>query len=624
MKRISGITFLLFAMIVQAQNVKLPRLFQDGAILQRNEPVKFWGWADPDTEVTVSIDGFETQTLSDTDGEWELLYPAHKAGGPFEVKVNDITLKDIYFGDVWVAGGQSNMEWSVGASINNMEEELKDTDYPQIRFFKVAKNLSVKPLSDLPDGEWKSANPDNAKAFSAVAWFFAKSNHLEKKVPVGIIDDNWGGTPAESWVSMERLLSVKGYEDAASKFLDPSVDWEEKFEENRMAGAEKYRRVEDQKEFLKFGVHQLDFDDSSWETISIPNKEALSDFVWLRKSFELKSIKDAKLSFGNPGKFTVAFVNGQKVYTKIWSDDPKVIDIPKEVLRKGENVIAVRTVEDWSNRTFFGKEDEMWISVGKNKIDLSGDWKFSNTIEPPLPKVIRYENEPGTLYNAMINPIVGYTIKGAIWYQGESNVAKADLYQELFEMMIEDWRLKWGQGRFPFLFCQLANFQQRYDYPTESGWAALQEAQTQTLELANTGMACLIDVGEADDIHPRNKQDPGKRLWLAAKKVAYGDDVVHSGPMYKKHSVSGGKVTVEFDLFGSTLDKKGDELVGFALAGKDKKFYWAQAKIEGDKVVLSSEKVAGPVHVRYAWADNPACNLYNTEGLPAVPFRTDK
>lgn len=627
----SLLLLLVFAMLstsLIAQDLSLPKIFGDHMVLQRDADVLFWGWDKPGSEITITNGDEETKTITDQDGSWEAYFPKQSAGGPYTITVTGsekITFEDVYFGDVWLAGGQSNMEWQVGANIDNMEEELNDAEYPEIRFIKVAHDISPVPLKDLRnEANWKPANKENARDFSAVAWFFAKHNHLEKGVPVGIIDDNWGGTPAESWTPTMRLLNVEGYEEQAAQMLKPGVEWSKKFEANEQKNARKYQRVEDQTEILKYGAHELNYDDSEWEEIQIPNTSALNEFVWLRKSFELDEVADAKVTFGNPGKFTVAFINGEQFYRKIWSDDPKVIDIDRSLLRKGKNVITVRTVEDWDNRAFFGKKGEMWIEVADQKIDLEGTWRFSNTVEPPMPRVIRYEHSPGTLFNAMISPVAGYSMKGAIWYQGESNVARNQYYNVLFEAMIEEWRSYWNQGDFPFIFVQLANYQQKYDYPTDSGWARLQEAQTQTLSLANTGMAVAIDIGDANDIHPRNKQDVGTRLWKSAQYVAFNEDIVYSGPMYRGHIIRGNTVEISFEHVGSGLMiKNSDNVEGFAVAGENGAFYWADAEIVGDKIILSSDKVAKPVAVRYAWADNPDVSLYNKEGLPAVPFRTD-
>lgn len=624
---LSTLLLLAFSVNTVAQDLTVPRIFNDHMVLQHDADVRIWGWAKPGAVVSIMIDGADVITSADDSGKWEAFLPKHEAGGPYSLTVSSkkkITFSDVYFGDVWVAGGQSNMEWPVGGNIDNMEAELNDANYPEIRFYKVAQRVSFSPMDDLAEGEWKVANKENAKGFSAVAWFFAKHNHAEKNVPVGIIDDNWGGTPAESWVPAERLLTVPGYEDMAADMLDSDTDWDTVLKENQDNNAEKYRRVEDQTEYLSLGAHTTDYNDSGWREVELPNSSPLRDFVWLRKTFELSSVEDGQLSFGNPGKFTQAFINGEKVYNKIWSDDPEVINIDASVLKEGENVIAIRTVEDWSNTTYIGSEDNFWIQVGDQKTDLSGTWKFSNTVEPPMPEVIRYEHRPGTLYNGMINPVAGYTIKGAIWYQGESNVARNEYYNVLFESMIEEWRTAWNQGSFPFLFVQLANFQQKYDKPTDSGWARLQEAQTQTLSLANTGMATIIDIGDANDIHPRNKQDVGYRLWQSARHVAYNEDNVYSGPMYRGHIIDGNEVVISFDHIGSGFMLRGsDEIEGFAVAGSDSVFHWADARIVDNKIIVSSPEVDDPVAVRYAWADNPDVSLYNKELLPAVPFRTD-
>ena len=597
-------------------------------VLQRNTDVRLWGNASPETSVLIKLGKQEFNTISNSDGYWEVFITPQKAGGPHTLTItagNKIEFKDVYFGDVWLAGGQSNMEWQIGANIDNMEEELNDANYPEIRFIKIPHDISMMPLNDLRnETSWKVANKENARDFSAVAWFFAKHNHLEKDVPVGIIDDNWGGTPAEAWTPIMRLLTVKGYEQEAAEMLEPGKDWDQIIADNEEVNRIKYERVQDTEDFKIYGAHTMNFDDSEWKEISLPNEKVLRDFVWLRKTFELKEVDDAELSFGNPGKFTVAFVNGKHVYTKIWSDDPEVIKIDKKYLKKGKNVIAVRTVEDWSNDTYFGKTGEMWIKTNGKTIDLEGLWKFSNRVEPPLPATTRYEHKPGALFNSMIKPVAGYTIKGAIWYQGESNVDKNQYYNELFEAMIEEWRNYWKQDDFPFLFVQLANYQQKYDYPTDSGWARLQEAQTQTLSLANTGMAVIVDIGDANDIHPRNKQDVGYRLWQSARHVAFNEDIVYSGPMYRSHVIEGNTIRVSFDHTGSGLIiKNSDKVDGFAIAGKDGVFYWAKATIDGNQIVLRSDNVPEPVYIRYTWADNPDVSLYNKEGLPAVPFRTD-
>lgn len=616
-----------FISSISAQELSLPKIFNDHMVLQRNTDVRIWGKSRPGSVVTIMLGDISVTTEANEDGNWEAFMSKQKAGGPHTLIIDSretITFNDVYFGDVWIAGGQSNMEWQIGANIDNMEAELNDADYPEIRFIKVAHDISAEPLKDLKsDAEWKVANKKNARDFSAVAWFFAKHNHLEKGVPVGIIDNNWGGTPAEAWTPTTRLQSVDGYEENASEMLNNDTDWEKSFQKNDSLNTIKYDRVQDVTDFLEYGVHEKNFNDFNWIEVELPNSEPLYDFAWLRKKITLTNTSDARLSFGNPGKFTVVFINGQEVYRKGW-DEPRIINIPPGVLTVGENVIAIRTVEDWDNRSYIGREGEFWIETSGERQTLEGAWKFSNAVEPPMPEVIRYEHRPGILFNAMIHPVVGYSLKGAIWYQGESNVGANRYYNGLFEAMIEEWRFSWNQGDFPFLFVQLANFLQKQSEPYDSDWARLREAQTQSLSLANTGMATIIDIGDADDIHPRNKQDVGYRLWQSARKIAFNENVIHSGPMYRGHIIDGNRVVLSFNHIGKGLQNKSlDSISGFSIAGADSIFHWANAHISGDQIIVESDNVDNPVAVRYAWEDNPDAFMYNKNGLPMVPFRTD-
>jgi sialate O-acetylesterase len=286
--------------------------------------------------------------------------------------------------------------------------------------------------------------------------------------------------------------------------------------------------------------------------------------------------------------------------------------------------MAVRALNGWNNQVQIDPPLELRHENGSRLVGLEGEWRYSNAVEPPMPEYVRYSHTPSFLYNGMIAPIAGYTLKGAIWYQGESNAGEAYAYRTLFPAMILDWRVRWREGSWPFLFVQLANWRQRKPQPTASDWAELREAQLMALALPDTGMAVTIDIGEADDIHPRNKQDVGRRLALAARKIAYGEDLVHSGPIYRSMELRGSEVVLSFDHVGTGLAARdGETLTGFAVAGKDRQFAWAEARIEGDHVVVSSDLVAAPVAVRYGWADNPDANLFNREGLPASPFRTD-
>ena len=311
---------------------------------------------------------------------------------------------------------------------------------------------------------------------------------------------------------------------------------------------------------------------------------------------------------------------------KKWDGQPYTFEVDtEELIQGGDNTIAVRITAEWNNNIVINNVEPMQLWTDKVDVDLSGTWKYSESVEGEFPIARRYYQEPAFLYNAMIHPIAGYSINGVIWYQGEDNADESQHYNTLFEAMIEEWRSVWNQGDFLFLFVQLANFMNRYDEPTDSDWARLREAQTQTLSLANTRMATIIDIGDAADIHPRNKKEVGDRLWLAARNAAYGENLVYSGPMYAGHTIQENKVTLRFTHTAGGLETSdGQAPIGFAIAGADSVFHWADATISGDRIILTSPEVDEPIAIRYAWADNPATNLYNSEGLPAVPFRTDK
>jgi sialate O-acetylesterase len=633
-KKLSLLIALLIATIsfsVSAQNLQLPLVFDDHMVLQRNADIRIWGWADAGTSVKVKLgDVSRTATAGMKDGRWETLLPAQKAGGPYEVSITAGTeskvLQDVYIGDVWVAGGQSNMEWKLSWVVENWEEEVANSgEFPEIRFFDIPQTTAPSPKMHIPGGEWKIANPENAGSFSAVAWYFAKLNHTEKDVPVGIVESNWGGTPAEAWTPADRLLTVDGYMEDAKRVLDPDVNWEQEFAENEARQQQKFNLVGDPGIGLEAEVHTVNFNDENWDSVILPTSKPLSDVAWLRKTFTIDKdeINTVKFFTGDISQESFFYINGEEVGQKSWQEANTSFEVDPSILETGANVIAFRAVNSWNNEVWVGGKNNMHLIVNGDTLDLTGDWKYSNKIEPEMPEVIRYEWEPGFLYNAMIHPLAGYTINGAIWYQGESNAGENQYYNELFEAMIEEWRTSWNQGDFPFLFVQLANYMQKQEEPGDSDWARLREAQTQTLSLANTGMATIIDIGDAEDIHPRNKHDVGKRLWLAAQKEAFGEQLVYSGPMYRGHVVEGNKIRIAFNHEGSGLMNKGDEIQGFAIAGSDKEFHWANARIEDNQIVVWSDEVDHPVAVRYGWADNPDVSLYNEEGLPAVPFRTD-
>jgi sialate O-acetylesterase len=613
----------------EAASLRLARLFVDHMVLQRDQPVRVWGWAEPGQRVSVRIGDFDVPAMAGPSGRWEILLPPFGAGGPRTLTVEagaTVTVNDILFGDVWLASGQSNMEFKLGSGVVNGEQEIAEAGHPQIRFFTVPNVVSPAPRPELASGEWRICSPETAPEMSAVAYFFARHLHREEGVPIGIVDATWGGTPAEAWTSAEMNLSLPRYRGRMTQILESDRDWQREFDENEARGVAKWEQIEDLEKAMSYGAHRPDYDDGSWETVELPNDFPLRDFVWLRRTVALErgGGPGHRLRLGTFANVSAVFVNGTQVYHKAGNARIREVQVPDGVLRTGNNVIAIRALNDWNNETYIDSPMDLGHEGGAPVVSLEGAWRFSNSVEPPMPEYVRYSHTPSFLYNAMIAPIEGYTLTGAIWYQGESNAGEARAYRTLFPAMIQDWRVRWRQGNWPFLFVQLANWRARKPQPGASDWAELREAQLMTLALPETGMAVTIDIGEADDIHPRNKQDVGKRLALAARKLAYGEDLVYSGPLYRSMEVRGSEVVLSFDLVGSGLAARdGETLTGFAVAGKDRQFAWAEARIEGDQVVVRSDLVAAPVAVRYGWADNPECNLVNREGLPASPFRTD-
>lgn len=486
---------LIFAFAGRA-DITLPALFTDHMVIQRNLPVHVWGRASADESISVTFRGNTKSTNADSIGMWSVYLPPVEAGAPSELTIkgrNTITLRDVVAGDVWVASGQSNMEFEVREAVN-AHAEMAAAQRPQIRLFHVKNRVSTYPLDDVAAEPWAPCTAETVQDFSAVAYFFGRDLQEKLGVPIGLIESSWGGTPAEAWTSLRGLAT-----DAS--LMPVFVEW---------------ARMNDDTV-----VHQR------------------------KREKQLSEWQQAVARAKDEGKKPPGFP---------W--EPNM--------------------------------EQSWTPAG--------------------------------LYNAMIAPLTRYPIRGAIWYQGESNASRerAPLYARLFGTMIRDWRSAWGQGDFPFLFVQLANFKTGED----ARWPDLREAQRQTLGLANTGMAVATDIGTPDDIHPKNKQEVGRRLALAARAVTYGENIEYSGPLFRQATQEGSGMRIWFDHTGSGLTTKDPMLRGFEIAGVDRKFVAARARIDGATVLVSSPRVTAPAYVRYAWSDNPNGNLYNREGLPASPFHS--
>lgn len=631
------ITFIILTLNKTLANVTLPRIFSDNMVLQRETNIRIWGWADPNQRVRVNIADQTTVARANRNGEWHVILEPLKPGGPFTLTVrgkNTITFSNVLVGDVWLGSGQSNMEWPVNLSANP-DQEIQMANYPEIRLFTVPRHMSTTPQADINSGNWHVCTPENIAQFSAVGYYFARHLHHELNVPIGIINSSWGGTVAETWIS---LLAIASHPDFKNVMDESTLDLTKAVAEARIKQEEWTQKVNQSDLGLINGWANHSFDHTRWDIMRIPviwEQAGLPDFdgvVWLRKEFYLDSIPakgNLIISLGSIDDSDYTFVNGHLVGQTL--DQYSAIrkyEVPSEFLKRGKNVIAVRVIDTGGGGGIWGDENRIYYMSGEEKKPLAGFWRYAVGVkmDPPPQLTIGPNSHPTLLFNGMINPITPLAIRGVIWYQGESNTGRAEQYRSLFPLLIEDWRSQFNNQNLPFLFVQLANFMQPNKLPSESQWAELREAQALTLSLPYTGMAVAIDIGEADDIHPRNKQDVGKRLALAAMRVSYGKDIVHSGPVYKSMEIIGNKIRLNFSHIGSGLvakDKYG-YLKGFAIAGEDRVFHWARGVVMDDHVIIYSNAVTKPVAVRYAWGNNPDdANLYNKENLPAGPFRTD-
>ncbi|MFT4222088.1 sialate O-acetylesterase [Dysgonomonas sp.] len=618
--------------------IRLPHVFSDNMVLQRDKPIKLWGWADKNETVEVSFINQTKKVKADKSGNWALLLDQVSFGGPYTLEIkgkkNSISLRNILIGDVWLCSGQSNMEMPVHGwgSVYNYEEEIKNAEYPQIRAFNVAKSMNTEPENDF-NGAWTVCSPETVANYSAVGYFFARKLNKELNIPIGIINSSWGGTEIESWISADTFRKLP--DQFQDKYKNIKITNLDRFVKDNEANKGLYLEAmnNDPGTVNKWFTPSTDI--SLWNKMQIPQmwENVLGDIdgvVWFSYNLFLPDSEDgrtATIQLGTIDDDDIVWINGVRIgETKGYAIN-RLYDIPSGILTSGQNTITVKVSDHSGGGGIYGNPDNLYLKTANGKYSLSGEWLYKVAVTNVEFNFINISPNMhyALLYNAMINPIVQLPIKGAIWYQGESNASQAYNYRTLFPAMISDWRSKWGY-EFPFYWVQLANYMSKDKIPQESEWASLREAQTLALSLPQTGQAVTTDIGDADDIHPRNKQDVGLRLALIALNKTYGmNNIVSTGPAFKSMSIVGNKVTIEYDNVaqGLIVNNKYGYIEGFAVAGADQKFVWAQAFLDGDKVVVSSVQVPSPVAVRYSWSNNPDVNLFNSSGLPAVPFRTD-
>ncbi|WP_368330548.1 sialate O-acetylesterase [Phocaeicola vulgatus] len=633
--------------VLQAK-VVLPSVFTDNMVLQQKTDITFYGDATKNKQLTVKTgwNGKEYHTEADGQGKWSLKIPTPAAGGPYEITFSDgkkLQLKNVMIGEVWFCSGQSNMEMPVAGwgKVMNYEQEIAEAAYPAIRLFQVKKNTSLAPLKEVEStlGGWQECSSATVPEFSALAYFYARALWKELNVPIGVIDCTWGGTPVEAWTSHETLRQVMGFREEMDKLerlgFDPNR-MEQAYSEERAHWQSLFTEKDKGMENGKLCWTAPSLSEEDWQTISLPGYwegKGLKDFdgiIWFRRSLEIPAEwagKPLTLRLGMIDDEDITYFNGVEIARGAGYMTPRTYTIPAKLVKAGKAVLAVRVSDFGGEGGIHGKVEELYVEADGKRISLAGDWKYRIGLSlkgfPPAPvSPIQSSSYPTVLFNAMVKPWTAFPIKGVIWYQGEANVGRPEQYGDLFPALITDWRRQW-RSDFPFYFVQLANFMESKEIQPDSEWAALREAQTKALKLDQVGMAVTIDIGLADDIHPKNKQEVGRRLALVALAGSYGKNVSGSAPVFRNYRIKGDKMELDFGQKQDGFQIKGTTLKGFTIAGPDRVFYPAEAMVQNGKIIVFSPEVSIPLAARYGWADNPDCNLYGENGLPVAPFRTD-
>jgi sialate O-acetylesterase len=616
-------------------------IFGDNMVLQRGKLNTIWGWSQPGDAVRVEIADHTTTAMTGPDGRWQVKILPPAPGGPYVVKIQGrqtVELHEVLVGDVWLCGGQSNMLLGLSRARNGAEE-IKFAEHPEIRFYTVQEHSSYSH-TDIPRGIWRIVSPQTvgegqAGGISAAAYFFARKLQDALHVPIGLVVDCLGGTPAETWTGAEALHKLKDFDVPLAEIG-----------RLRAKGGPEYGNYimhwYDEYDLGLKGSSWADpeLDDSNWKTVQIPGSfeemgvADVPSVCWFRNEIMLPDPIPAGrvlLFLGSIEKMDTTYINGQWVGASSWVENPRVYTVPDGVLEPGWNVITVRVFKLKPEGGFLAKPDVLRLVLGDGTVvPLAGKWKGQLSVDarPPHPMPLGFENYPimpSVLYQGMLAPIAPLALTGAIWYQGEANSERAYQYRRLLPAMISDWRQLFGQGDFPFYIVSLPGFMHRRDVPGDDAWAELREAQALTARsVPHSCLAVTIDTGDPDSIHPQDKKEVGQRLALCALAEHYGKKIPYAGPTFTSVEHLPGALKLHFDHTDGGLVAKGGTLGEFSVAGEDHKWYWADARVEGDVVIVSSSSVPDPKEARYAWQSNPAATLFNGAGLPAVPFRTDQ
>ena len=661
--------------------MRLPRLFSDGMVLQQRLPIPVWGWSTPNQAIRVTLAGHSAETIANARGMWMVKLPSVRAetclGQELDLVVHGdatVTVHDVTIGEVWLCSGQSNMEWPLACSAD-AQRHITAADVPNLRLFTVPHAGATGPQDDVLEGAtWHRSTPASAAAFSAVAWHFGHALHRALNVPIGLIHSSWAGTPAEAWISRAALDS----DHALRPILDrvpamlPTAD-SAAYRKQFQAWEDAARQQDPGNTGARRRWHLPTHDDHAWSPIELPQPWQRSGLtcegaVWFRRNVDIPAAwknYELELSLGPIDHVEVVYIDGER----IGEVDPAIADpgmfprfyrIPAAAVKAATLTIAIRVFNRGGIGGFTGSADQMWLrqvletnkpareekakatkakATSKEKkavaavtmVSLAGSWRHqvelaleAKTTVPPPPLHNMHHYVPASLNNAMIQPLVPFAMRGVIWYQGESNTDRAEQYSNLLEALIRDWRLAWGQGEFPIGVVQLAGYRAHSSSPGPSTWAELRDSQGAASHIPRIGVITAIDLGDVYDIHPRNKLAVGERLAAWARATIYDQPVAWQGPRFAAVQTDGEKVIVRFNgQQGAITTTDGKPPSAFAIAGRDRKFVWATAKIDGDQITLTHPKITAPLSVRYAWADHPEVNLVDSAGLPALPFRTD-
>lgn len=613
-------------------------IFGDNMVLQRGKPDAIWGWSRPGSAVRVRIAGEGASGVAGPDGRWQLKFAPPATGGPYTLKVTDgrraIELRNVMVGDVWICGGQSNMELPLRFT-DNAAQVAKHADYPDMRYFVVGEHTAYRPTRAL-EGGWKVVSPRTAAELSAVAFYFGRELEQETHVPVGLVVDSVGGSAGESWASAAALAPLHDYDIPLAKLAEFASSGQPAYGNYIMPWYDRYdiglKERWDSPDYRASGA-------SGWKIVHLPGGFAdlgvpvTPAVAWFRKEITLRGPPPkggARISLGEVQRMDSVYVNGILVGASAWVEHPRIYDIPADALKQGRNLIAVRIFKTEPHGGFLGKASDLRLTLADHTaIPLGGAWqgRISVDARPPHPMPLHFANwpvMPTVLYNGMLVPVAPLSITGAVWYQGEQNSPRGYEYRRLLPAVIASWRRLFGQGDFPFYIVQLPAFGARSATPTDDGWADIRESQAiVAAAVPHSCLAVTIDVGDANSLHPGNKEPVGERLARCALARHYGKQVVDAGPAVASVERLADSIRLRFKDANGGLAAKGGRLEGFIVAGRDRKWHRAEARIQGRVVIVSAPEVPHPEQVRYDWQSNPPATLFNGAGLPAGPFRTD-